>query len=182
MNPMSVKITLIAWLLIALSSNWQMASWNKQWQIKCQPKHFVDISIIVGVTVKVSIDDHSRSTLFSPEKNRTGVIKFIILVWPEGRILGRVWERGVGDQPVYKPYSRSGTSYQLETSVRQHESVLGRYRAVKVLCPVWPALAPVPWPVRSRASLWDCDSCDCLILLPHQVPVFCLNLLIAVPI
>lgn len=83
------------------------------------------------------------STLFSPEKNRTSVIKFIILVWPEGRILGRVRERGVGDPPVYKPYSGSGTSYQLETSVRQHESVLGRYRAVKVLCPVWPKLAPV---------------------------------------
>lgn len=54
------------------------------------------------MTVKVSTDNHSRSTLFSPHKNWTGVIKIITLVWPEGRNLGRVWERGVDDPPVYK--------------------------------------------------------------------------------
>lgn len=56
----------------------------------------------MGVSVKVS-NVRSRSTLFSPKTNRTGVIKIIILALPEGRALGRFRERGTDGPPVYKP-------------------------------------------------------------------------------
>lgn len=133
---------------------------EKQWKFIRR----IDISIYIGVTVKVSTDNHSRSTLFSPQKNWTGVIKIIILVWPEGRILGRVWERGVDVPPVYKPTSECSVHHTTTRPPQDNMKafLVGIPSAVKVLCDLCPAF--LPWPVNNRASLWDCYLFNCLIL------------------
>lgn len=119
-------------------------------------QHFcIDISIKIGVAVKVSTDNHSRSTLFSPQKNWTGVIKIIILVWPEGRILGRVWERGVDDPPVYKPTCECSVHHTTTRPPQDNMKafLVGILCAVKVL---WPVPRAPPVTGQQSCFLVDC--------------------------